>query len=58
MTGVMADDPGGQREVLVLRYYLDLDVAEIAGTLRIRPSTVRATATRGLAALARALGEE
>jgi RNA polymerase sigma-70 factor (sigma-E family) len=50
--------PRRQREVLVLRYYLDLDVAEIAGMLRISPSTVRATATRGIAALARALGEE
>jgi DNA-directed RNA polymerase specialized sigma24 family protein len=42
----------------VLRYYLDLDVAEIAGTLRISPSAVRSTNTRGLAALARALGED
>jgi RNA polymerase sigma-70 factor (sigma-E family) len=50
--------PRRQREVLVLRYYLDLDVAEIAGTLRISPSAVRATTTRGLAALARALGED
>jgi RNA polymerase sigma-70 factor (sigma-E family) len=50
--------PRRQREVLVLRYYLDLDVAEIAGTLRISPSAVRATATRGLAALARALEKE
>ncbi len=50
--------PRRQREVLVLRYYLDLDVAEIAGTLRITPSAVRATAARGLAALARALGED
>jgi RNA polymerase sigma-70 factor (sigma-E family) len=49
--------PRRQREVLVLRYYLDLDVAEIAGTLRIAPSSVRAANTRGLAALARALGE-
>jgi RNA polymerase sigma factor (sigma-70 family) len=47
--------PRRQREVLVLRYYLDLDVNEIAGTLRITPSAVRATNTRGLAALARAL---
>jgi DNA-directed RNA polymerase specialized sigma24 family protein len=39
-------------EVLVLRYYLDLDVAEIAATLAIAPSAVRSTATRGLAALA------
>jgi RNA polymerase sigma-70 factor (sigma-E family) len=44
--------PRRQREVLVLRYYLDLDVAEIAATLRINPSTVRSTTTRGLAALA------
>jgi len=49
--------PRRQREVLVLRYYLDLDVAEIADTLRISPSAVRATATRGIAALAKALGE-
>ena len=41
----------------MLRYYLDLDVAEIAGTLRIAPSSVRAANARGLAALARALGE-
>jgi RNA polymerase sigma-70 factor (sigma-E family) len=50
--------PRRQREVLVLRYYLDLDVAEIAGTLRISPSAVRSTSTRGLAALARALEED
>ena len=50
--------PRRQREVLVLRYYLDLDVAEIAGTLRIAPSSVRAGVARGLAALARALGED
>jgi RNA polymerase sigma-70 factor (sigma-E family) len=49
--------PRRQREVLVLRYYLDLDVAEIAETLAITPSAVRATNTRGLAALARALRE-
>jgi len=49
--------PRRQREVLVLRYYADLDVAEIAVTLRIGPSTVRSTAARGLDALARALKE-
>jgi Sigma-70, region 4 len=42
--------PRRQREVLVLRYYLDLYVAEIAATLRISPSAVRATNTRRLAA--------
>ena len=49
--------PHRQREVLVLRYYLDLDIAEIAATLRINPSTVRSTSARGLAALASALRE-
>jgi RNA polymerase sigma-70 factor (sigma-E family) len=50
--------PRRQREVLVLRYYADLDVAEISGTLGISPSAVRSTATRGLAALARAIRED
>jgi RNA polymerase sigma-70 factor (sigma-E family) len=50
--------PRRQREVLVLRYYADLDVAEIADTLRIAPSSVRAAVARGLAALARVLGED
>jgi RNA polymerase sigma-70 factor (sigma-E family) len=58
LAGALRRLPRRQREVLVLRYYLDLDVAEIAGTLRITPSSVRATNTRGLAALARALGED
>jgi RNA polymerase sigma-70 factor (sigma-E family) len=50
--------PRRQREVLVLRYYADLDVAEIAATLRIAPSAVRSNCTRGLVALARILGED
>jgi RNA polymerase sigma-70 factor (sigma-E family) len=50
--------PRRQREVLVLRYYLDLDVAEIAEILRIGPGAVRSTCTRGLAALARTLRED
>ena len=58
LTAALRSLPRRQREVLVLRYYLDLDVAEIAGTLRISPSSVRATNTRGLAALAKALGED
>jgi RNA polymerase sigma-70 factor (sigma-E family) len=49
--------PRRQREVLVLRYYLDLDAAEIAATLRITQGAVRATVARGLAALGRQLGE-
>jgi RNA polymerase sigma-70 factor (sigma-E family) len=58
MTAALRTLPRRQREVLVLRYYLDLDVAEIAEVLRISPSAVRSTNTRGLAALARALGED
>jgi len=43
MAMVMVGDPlpPRQREVLILRYYVDLDVAEIASTLRIAPSAVR-----------------
>ena len=39
------------RTILVLRYYADLDDAAIAEVMRLRPSTVRATASRALAAL-------
>ena len=47
--------PLRQRQVLVLRYYLDLSEAEIARTLRISPGSVKTHAARGLAALAHAL---
>ena len=50
--------PRRQREVLVLRYYADLSVADVAATLRIAPSGVRACTSRGLAALARTLRED
>jgi RNA polymerase sigma-70 factor (sigma-E family) len=50
--------PRRQREVLVLRYYADLSVAEIAETLGISPSNVRACVSRGLAALAAVVREE
>ena len=50
--------PGRQREVLVLRYYLDLPEPEIAAAMGIGPSTVRSTAHRALAALARLLEEQ
>ena len=49
--------PDRQREVLVLRFYLELSDAEIARQMGIRQSTVRSTRHRALAALARALGE-
>lgn len=43
--------PARQREVLVLRYYLDLSEAQIADALGIAPGSVKAHAHRGLAAL-------
>lgn len=46
------------REVLALRYLLDLTDAEIAGTLGVSKATVSSTASRALAALARDLKEE
>nr|WP_277628195.1 SigE family RNA polymerase sigma factor [Arsenicicoccus dermatophilus] len=45
--------PDRQREVLVLRYWLDLPEREIAETLGVRPGTVKASASRGLATLNR-----
>lgn len=50
--------PRRAREVLVLRYYLDLTDQEIAATLGISRGTVTSTASRGLAALAHELQEE
>ena len=43
--------PDRQREVLTLRYYLDLSEAEIADTLAISKGSVKTHAHRGLAAL-------
>lgn len=50
--------PTRRREVLVLRYYLGLSEAEIAKVLGISAGTVKSTAARGLAALAKRLGED
>ena len=50
--------PPRRREVLVLRYYLNLSEAQIAATLGISAGTVKSTAARGLAALARLLQGE
>ncbi len=50
--------PARSREVLVLRYYLDLSDRDIAGALGISAGTVRSTASRAIAALAAELREE
>ncbi|HXW44306.1 MAG TPA: sigma-70 family RNA polymerase sigma factor [Streptosporangiaceae bacterium] len=54
----LASLPRRRREVLVLRYYLGLSESEISQTLGISQGTVKSTAARGIAALARKLGEE
>ncbi len=50
--------PQRQREVLALRYYLDLSEAEIADTLGISRGAVKSHAARGTATLRRLLEEE
>lgn len=45
--------PWRQRQVLVLRYYLDLSEAQIAETLGISAGAVKSHAARGVAALGR-----
>ena len=47
--------PLRQRQVLVLRYYLDQSETEIADTLEVSRGSVKRHASRGLAALARCL---
>jgi RNA polymerase sigma-70 factor (sigma-E family) len=53
----LADLPRRQREVLTLRYYLDLSESQIADALDISPGSVKAHAHRGLAALREAMKE-
>jgi RNA polymerase sigma-70 factor (sigma-E family) len=50
--------PQRQREVLALKYYLDLSEHEVAAILRVSRGTVAATGSRALAALARQLRED
>jgi RNA polymerase sigma-70 factor (sigma-E family) len=49
--------PVRQREVLVLRFYLDMTDQEIADQMGIGASTVRSSAHRALVAVGRILGE-
>ncbi|MGN6302135.1 MAG: RNA polymerase sigma factor [Angustibacter sp.] len=55
VTATLLALPPRQREVLVLRYHLDLSEQEIARTLQISQGAVKSHAHRGLAALRRAL---
>jgi RNA polymerase sigma factor (sigma-70 family) len=58
VAAALARLPRRRREVLVLRYYLELSEAEIAQTLNISPGTVKSSAARGLAALAKSFEEK
>jgi RNA polymerase sigma factor (sigma-70 family) len=53
----LADLPRRQRQATVLRYYLDLDVAEVAAALGVHEGTTKTTLFRARRALATALGE-
>ena len=54
----LAGLPSRRREVLVLRFYLNLPVAEVAAMLGISQGSVKSATARGLDALGRRLGEE
>jgi DNA-directed RNA polymerase specialized sigma24 family protein len=43
---------------LVLRFYLDLPLPEIAAAMGVTQGTVKSTTSRGLSALAQLLGED
>jgi RNA polymerase sigma factor (sigma-70 family) len=49
--GALRELPDRQREVLALRYYLDLSEADIAQTLGISRGAVKSHAHRGVTAL-------
>lgn len=50
--------PLRRREAIVLRYWLDLSEREIAAAMGVSQGTVKSNVSRGLAALALALGEQ
>jgi RNA polymerase sigma factor (sigma-70 family) len=55
VTQLLGTLPYRQRQVLVLRYFVDMTEAQIAYELGVSPGSVKTHASRGLAALARAL---
>lgn len=55
VTQLLGTLPYRQRQVLVLRYFVDMTEAQIAYELGISPGSVKTHASRGLAALGRAL---
>lgn len=55
VTQLLGTLPYRQRQVLVLRYFVDMTEAQIAYELGVSPGSVKTHASRGLAALGRAL---
>ena len=58
LTRALADLPQRQRLVIVLRYFDDMEMAEIAAALGCSIGTVRSHLSRGLSAMRQAIGEE
>ena len=56
VTEALSRLPQRQRESLVLRYWLDLPLQEIAEVMGVRLGTVKSQISRGLAAMATGLG--
>lgn len=56
VVAALAGLPARQRDALVLRYYLELSVPEIAATLGLSPNSVKTHLQRGLRALEGRLG--
>lgn len=54
----LADLPRRQREVIVLRFFADLSVADTAQALRTSEGTVKAHTSRAVARLRRSLGDQ
>ena len=50
--------PQRQREAIVLRFWLDLSLADVADAMEVRLGTAKSQVSRGLAALALALADE
>jgi RNA polymerase sigma factor (sigma-70 family) len=55
VTQLLKTLPYRQRQVMVLRYFVDMTEAQIAYELGVSPGSVKTHASRGFAALARAL---
>lgn len=58
VVAALANLPARQREVLVLRFWMDLPLAQIAEVTRVRLGTVKSQLSRGVQALGLVLGDD